>query len=172
VAEQLRTARFTSSAVGQGRDASLSRCRSCSRSQARGGDYRRFKFEIAKIAANDAMLGYALTLEHAAGRKNQACGCGAVMATRGQRRALSPDPRGSPGVAAGYRGSARAKTAPPVDGPVNAKAAICFALAGLTQKAVAGYITDATFETLRAKCPGWDYQTLHAEFKNWIGGDP
>jgi hypothetical protein len=56
--------------------------------------------------------------------------------------------------------------------PVSAKAAIRSVLAGFTQKAVAGHISDTTLDTLRRERPSWDYQTLHAEFKSWIGSDP
>lgn len=35
-----------------------------------------------------------------------------------------------------------------------------------------GDVTEAKFATLGADCPGWDYQTLHADFRAWIGTDP
>ena len=45
-------------------------------------------------------------------------------------------------------------------------------LAGMSAKATAGEITDATMATLRAEYPGWDYQTLHREFRDWLEADP
>jgi len=41
----------------------------------------------------------------------------------------------------------------------------------LATRATAGEITDATMATLRAECPGWDYQTLHDEFRTWVEAD-
>jgi hypothetical protein len=45
-------------------------------------------------------------------------------------------------------------------------------LTGLSTKASAGELTDATLATLRAECPGWDYQSLHQDFRNWLDADP
>jgi hypothetical protein len=42
----------------------------------------------------------------------------------------------------------------------------------LSSKATEGFITDATLQTLRGECPGWDYQNLHLLFREWIDGDP
>jgi hypothetical protein len=33
-------------------------------------------------------------------------------------------------------------------------------------------ITQATLAQLRAECPGWDYDVLHAEFRAWVEDDP
>ncbi len=43
---------------------------------------------------------------------------------------------------------------------------------GLATRATDGEITPQTLALLRAECPGWDYQTLHAEFRAWIDADP
>jgi hypothetical protein len=43
---------------------------------------------------------------------------------------------------------------------------------GLATRVSAGDLTDATLATLRAEYPGWDYQTLHAEFRQWVDADP
>ena len=45
-------------------------------------------------------------------------------------------------------------------------------VSGLATRATFGEITEATLATLRAQCPGWDYQTLHQEFRTWIEADP
>ena len=45
------------------------------------------------------------------------------------------------------------------------------ATTALSGRATFGEITDATLATLRAECPGWDYQTLHADFRTWIEAD-
>ena len=51
-------------------------------------------------------------------------------------------------------------------------AVITLTLQNLGQaRSALGEITDATLATLRAECPGWDYQTLHADFRTWIEAD-
>ena len=55
---------------------------------------------------------------------------------------------------------------------VDAAAMILASIRGLAGKAQLGEITSQTLETLRSECPGWDYHTLHAEFRAWIDGDP
>jgi plasmid replication initiation protein len=135
------------------------------------GDYRRFKFEIAKIVAKNALPGYALALEHPEGKKEpslrmrrrsdaERAGQGAPPPSSPVRRPVALDDN-----------SPSAAPLEPLMNPVEAKAALRSAIAGLTQKAVAGYITDATLDRLRSECPGWDYQALHAEYKAWIGAD-
>jgi hypothetical protein len=62
--------------------------------------------------------------------------------------------------------------APAEEPAVNAAQLIRRTLAGLSNKATAGILTDETLETLRAECPGWDYQTLHQQFRDWIDGSP
>jgi plasmid replication initiation protein len=134
------------------------------------GDYRRFKFEIAKIAAKNALPGYALELEQPAGKKEPSL----RMRRRDGAEPAEPvkaAPRGQEASPLHTVETATPAPGPLIEGAVNAKAAIRQAIAGLTQKAVAGYITDTTLEQLREQCPGWDYQTLHAEFKSWINGD-
>ncbi|WP_375195990.1 replication initiator protein A [Sphingobium sp.] len=128
------------------------------------GAYRRFKFEIAKIAERDPLPGYTLELEQADGKREPSLR---------MRRRISADPR--PGNAQ--------KTAPAVAKPVSvspsagekgmfdASAIIRRTVVGLSAKANAGEITDATMATLRAECPGWDYQSLHQEFRDWLNGD-
>jgi hypothetical protein len=134
------------------------------------GDYRRFKFEIAKIAAKNALPGYALTLEQAEGKKEPSL--------RMRRRAADEkveSAKPAPDLIRGQGVPSLPAALPQerlIEGVIDAKAAIRSALAGLTQKAVAGYLTDTTLDTLRRECPGWDYQTLHAEYKAWISSDP
>ena len=54
---------------------------------------------------------------------------------------------------------------------VDAAALIRRSVKSLSGRATFGEITDATLATLRAECPGWDYQTLHADFRTWIEAD-
>jgi hypothetical protein len=55
---------------------------------------------------------------------------------------------------------------------MDAAALIRRSVTSLATRGTAGEITDATLATLRAECPGWDYQALHAEFRTWIEADP
>lgn len=138
------------------------------------GQYRRFKFEIAKIAERNELPGYALTLEQAEGKREPSL--------RMRRRAEGEG--GTPAVPAPPK-KPRAKAAPPpqpptpVDTPLppadrdlDASALIRRSVKSLSTRSTFGEITDATLALLRSECPGWDYQTLHAEFKAWVESDP
>lgn len=120
------------------------------------GQYRRFKFEIAKIAERDELPGYALTIEQPADKREPLL--------RMRKRA---------------GGVARTSVvSPPAPSPerteqlVDAAAMIRASIKGLATRATDGEITSQTLTLLRAECPGWDYQTLHAEFRAWIDADP
>lgn len=45
-------------------------------------------------------------------------------------------------------------------------------IAGLSDKATRGFMTEDTAEHLRTTCPGWDLHALHAEFERWVDADP
>ena len=60
---------------------------------------------------------------------------------------------------------------PTAEPGVDAAALIRRSVKSLSGRATFGEITDATLATLRAECPGWDYQTLHADFRTWIEAD-
>jgi len=135
------------------------------------GQYRRFKFEIAKIAERNELPGYALTLEQAEGKREPSL--------RMRRRAEGEG--AGPAVPAPPK-KTRAKAAPPpkaptpedtpVDHDMDASGLIRRSVKSLSTRSTFGEITDATLALLRSECPGWDYQTLHAEFKAWVEGDP
>jgi hypothetical protein len=129
------------------------------------GDYRCFKFEIGKIAAKDALPGYALMLEQAEGKKEPSLRMIRRDEEKGQPRAKHRP------AAEGQGACPPSAPLDPVD-PLMMHATLKSALAGLTQKAVAGYVTDETLALLRGAYPGWDYQVLHADFKSWIGVSP
>lgn len=133
------------------------------------GQYRRFKFEIAKIAEKDGLPGYMLRIEQGGdGREPM------LRMIRRKGDAPLPSPPAVPAAAP----VAKAPPSPsPVEAPaeepaVNAAQLIRRTLAGLSNKATAGILTDETLDTLRAECPGWDYQTLHQQFRDWIDGSP
>ena len=140
------------------------------------GAYRRFKFEIAKIAERDPLPGYTLQLEQLDGKREPS--------VRMRRRPAEPQP-GAP------RSTAPARNTPvhptksdgaatlTLDAPTgeaeplfDARDVIRRTLTGLSTKASAGELTDQTLATLRADCPGWDYQSLHQDFRNWLDADP
>jgi len=154
------------------------------------GEYRRFKFEIVKLAEKNALPGYTLTIEP--GKNGEPL----LRATRtdgkdGGSRApshpatatvspgkhpspapLSPPP--SPTVRAAPAPIDPAPTAPTVDidMTVDAGALVRTALAGLTSASTRGFVTGETAEYLRETCPGWDLYALHAEFERWVDADP
>ena len=134
------------------------------------GPYRRFKFEIAKIAERDPLPGYAVELEQPDGKREPS------LRMRRRRsndlpRSVAPTP-----TVAGAHHSGRITSPTPAsadeDMLIDAGSMIRKTLAGMSAKATAGEITDATMATLRADYPGWDYQTLHREFRDWLEADP
>lgn len=137
------------------------------------GQYSRFKFEIAKIAERDELPGYALSIETPAGKREPN--------RRMRRRADSERPlRSVTDTAAAAKAppapaptpTARPKArAPEADDTVDVGALIRRTVTTAATRATAGEITDATLATLRAECPGWDHQTLHADFRAWIEAD-
>ena len=143
------------------------------------GAYRRFKFEIAKIAERDPLPGYTLVLEQPQGKREPSLRMRRRSAeqqrpaTPAVARAPSSAPRetlaGSPSPAPVHQ--ARSIDAE-ADALVDVSAVIRRTVTGLSTRASAGEITDATMATLRAECPGWDYQSLHQDFRTWLDGDP
>ena len=148
------------------------------------GPYRRFKFEIIKIAAKNALPGYQLTIEDNGGRKEPMLrmrrddgpaeprdpeGKGAQDRSGSATRA-SP-PKVSSRKPFSQDTSAKVKTASPPAGNYDASSLIRGAVAGLSDKATRGYMTDETLTLLRSECPGWDLYNLHAEFESWVNAD-
>ncbi|MCP1471677.1 plasmid replication initiation protein [Sphingobium sp. OAS761] len=131
------------------------------------GAYRRFKFELAKIAERDPLPGYSLELEQPDGKREPS-----LRMRRRKEMPATPSPRRSMGKK--VEGAPRPLHVGPEAQPddVDASALIRRSVASLSARATAGGITDATMAVLRAECPGWDYQTLHQEFRDWIGADP
>lgn len=141
------------------------------------GQYRRFKFEIAKIAERNELPGYALTLEQAEGKREpslrmrrRAEGEGAAPAAPAPRK--KPKTATAPPPKAPTPEDIPPPPAAPTDRDLDASALIRRSVKSLSTRSTFGEITDATLALLRSECPGWDYQTLHAEFKAWVEGDP
>lgn len=149
------------------------------------GQYRRFKFELLKLAERNGLPGYSLSVEQ--GRDGEPM----IRMTRadskdGAEKALpetaaaerAPD-NVSPGkhpakTSARAEAGRNPESLPDAATPdmIDASALIRSAIAGLSQAGTRGYMTDATIQHLRQTCPGWDLQTLHAEFENWVNADP
>lgn len=134
------------------------------------GQYRRFKFEIAKIAERDELPGYTLALEQGEGKREPSLRMRRRSdAVRTARVVASPAPAPVP---------APVPVAKPALSPerteelVDAAAMIRASIRGLAARADDGEISTQTLELLRGECPGWDYHQLHAEFRAWIDGDP
>ncbi len=138
------------------------------------GAYRRFKFEIAKIAERDPLPGYSLSLEQPQGKREPSLRMSRQVSEPTTVKAKAPGKAtAAKAAAADATGSAsltspRAQTEPVFD----ASDVIRRTVAGLSSRATSGELTDATLATLRADCPGWDYQSLHQDFRNWLDADP
>ncbi|MBB3358134.1 MULTISPECIES: replication initiator protein A [unclassified Novosphingobium] len=147
------------------------------------GEYRRFKFEILKLAEKDALPGYALSVEPGKTgepllRMRRVDGKdGAEVVSPGKRPAplpaatAAPSPAPAPAKPASRNAGHVAASAPaPVI--VDARSLIRSTIAGLSHAATRGFMTDETLAHLRETCPGWDFQALHAEFERWVSADP
>lgn len=138
------------------------------------GEYRRFKFEILKLADKNALPGYALSIE---------AGKGAEPLLRMRR--VDHMPREAQDVPAQQtsqdlfqRDVPQAKPVAEKVSPgkhltetVDASALIRKSIAGMSDAATRGFLTDETIAHLRETCPGWDLHALHAEFETWVNAD-
>ncbi|MBB5716807.1 replication initiator protein A [Sphingomonas aerophila] len=148
------------------------------------GQYRRFKFEIARIVEKDPLPGYTLELEHPAGKREPAVRmrrrAEGKATVKGAAKAIGPKSNGRKQPDPNQAEPACFPAEIPIASPSperaeelsSAAALIRRSIKGLATRATAGEITDGTLATLRAECPGWDYQTLHAEFRRWLDADP
>ncbi|MCK0530606.1 replication initiator protein A [Sphingobium agri] len=139
------------------------------------GAYRRFKFEIAKIAERDPLPGYTLLLEQPQGKREPSLRMSrriveAAKATSKYPAAKPTATKTTPvnGTPSAARSSANSGAEPLFD----ASDVIRRTVTGLSSRVTAGELTDATLATLRTDCPGWDYQSLHQDFRNWLDADP
>jgi len=144
------------------------------------GEYRRFKFELLKLAEKNDLPGYELLVEAARGNELN-LRMRRVDGKNGANRDLAlPSPAYpftepvSPGKQIDQMATtakAAPATTPQPTEFVNASRLIKSTLAGLSNSATRGYITDETIAHLRQICPGWDLYTLHAEFEGWVNTD-
>lgn len=154
------------------------------------GQYRRFKFEMIKLAEKNELPGYDLAIEAGKGAE-PLLRMRRVDGKNGADKALPPGPDAaspadvSPGkpqaikpasagvVGAGTVGAGAASAAQPPAEPdrIDARALIRASIAGLSDAATRGFMTDQTIDHLRETCPGWDLYALHAEFERWVNAD-
>ncbi len=163
------------------------------------GQYRRFKFEMLKLAEKNDLPGYALSVETAKGgepmiRMTRVDGKGGAEASLPVLKSVQepsgqgaspqapdgaeaqPAPPAAPrATSAAHVSPGKQTTAKPgeVSKPdlVDASKLIRSAVAGLSDAATRGFMTDETIDVLRRECPGWDLYTLHAEFERWVQAD-
>lgn len=146
------------------------------------GQYRRFKFEILKLAEKNALPGYDLIIEESERgepklrMRRQDGHLAERLPKTGQGRApaqkLSSKKVSSPSSSLAPKAQAEriaeAHTPEPV---VDARNLINKTLTGLSTAATCGFMTDKTMELLRNECGGWDLYTLHADFERWVSAD-
>ena len=145
------------------------------------GEYRRFKFELLKLAEKNALPGYDLTIEPAGEgepmvrmRRNDAKGESLTVSATD----LAADATKAADGARGEKVSSRKHSEPKRAGgglrqgtlteTIDARALIRGAVTGLSDTATRGFMTEETVAHLRNECPGWDLYALHAEFETWV----
>ena len=140
------------------------------------GAYRRFKFEIAKIAERDPLPGYTLLLEQPQGKREPSLRMSRRSAEAPRASNDAPTAKvGIPPKVAALNGAKPSTRQSPATDPqplLDAGDVIRRTVTSLSSRATAGELTDATLATLRTECPGWDYQSLHQDFRNWLDADP
>ncbi|SFK55408.1 Plasmid replication initiator protein [Sphingomonas sp. NFR04] len=130
------------------------------------GQYRRFKFEIAKIVERDELPGYTLSLETPAGKREPSL----RMRRRGEGE-VRPAPSVAP-VEPATRPANQSDEVEPQPLGAEARALLRRTVTSLATRGTSGMLTDATLEQARRECPGWDYQDLHRQFRDWVEADP
>jgi plasmid replication initiation protein len=153
------------------------------------GEYRRFKFEIAKLADKNALPGYSLSIEPSKQsgepllrmvRLNSAPTLPEELVdlssipTAPALPACANEPvLAAPDRSRHTKGSKSAKL---VDADivgnnselVDVAKLVRSTVAGLSDAATRGFFTEQTADLLREQCPGWDLYALHAEFETWV----
>ena len=159
------------------------------------GQYRRFKFEMLKLAEKDDLPGYSLSVETAKDgepmlRMRRVDGKGGAD-TRLSTQVSVPGASVPTVLESGLKADGGpsdtqegralgevslrkpAREAKPASLSqtqlVDARKLIRSSIAGLSDAATRGFMTDETINYLRRECPGWDLYALHAEFERWVG---
>lgn len=148
------------------------------------GEYRRFKFEILKLIEKNALPGFTLSAEDSKGgeilvrmRRSPSDSRTAVKPAGSEVAGVSPrkhrkadaEAAGTNKALAAARLQAGELAEEQPQAPLfDARGLIRSAVAGLSDAATRGFMTDATIDHLRETCPGWDLYALHAEFERWV----
>lgn len=148
------------------------------------GEYRRFKFEILKLAEKNVLPGYRLVVEEGKGAEPllRMIRLTEIVSSAQAETELESEAVSLPETVKVDTASPVALDDPgsEVTAPPNEEAPLFFdarhlvrsAVAGLSDRATRGVMTDETIGYLREKCPGWDLYALHAEFEAWVNADP
>ncbi len=144
------------------------------------GEYRRFKFEMLRLADKNDLPGYGLTIDTGRGGE-PSLRMRRIDGKDGAERRLAdavPGQKVSPGKP--QTTTATTDAIEPGDEPraserpgslVNAQSLIRSTVAGLSTAGTRGFMTDDTIDHLREACPGWDLYALHADFERWVNAD-
>jgi plasmid replication initiation protein len=144
------------------------------------GEYRRFKFEILKLADKNSLPGYDLEIER--GREGAEplirmrrisidqektseiarSSSDKSMTVKSKAPQSAPTPRRANGKAKSVASEEDSATM------VDASTLLRRAIAGLSDAATRGFMSDETIDLLRAECPGWDLYALHNDFEKWV----
>ncbi|MDT0576032.1 replication initiator protein A [Croceicoccus sp. F390] len=144
------------------------------------GQYRRFKFEILKLADKNGLPGYHLAVEQGRGGEPLLRMCrlkgngGADAASLSRECSTAPvtaamDQEQEPKATPRSREEHLQDEAAPL---LDAKVLIRSAVSSLSDAATRGFIAEETSDHLRSTCPGWDLHALHADFERWVAADP
>lgn len=148
------------------------------------GEYRRFKFEILKLAEKNVLPGYRLVVEEGKGAEPllRMIRLTEITSSAQDETELESEAVSLPETvevdtasAVALDGQGSEANAPPYEeAPLffDARHLVRSAVAGLSDRATRGVMTDETIGYLREKCPGWDLYALHAEFEAWVNADP
>lgn len=152
------------------------------------GEYRRFKFEIVKLAEKNALPGYSLYIEPS---KSGGEPLLRMVRQRGDDGAdneeltppLPPASLAAPATTDDMakpvcrKPTRKAVAAPPSSTQqvepsemVDISSLVRSTIVGLSDAATRGYFTEETATLLREQCPGWDLYALHADFEKWVAG--
>lgn len=147
------------------------------------GQYRRFKFEILKLAEKNNIPGYAMTVEprgdgepHIRMRRTEQSmtvagkGKGSILETlppsNVSRRKHFDIPQKTANATTKTKRDDQQETV-----VFDSNALLRKAGTALRHDETRGMITEATRDLLRGECPGWDLYTLHAEFESWVNAN-
>ncbi len=152
------------------------------------GEYRRFKFELLKLAEKNALPGYDLIIEQTSensepllrmcrnDRKKEAVPSPEEPADRKVSSRKPRSPAAEQRATAPVSGTSPAAPSPSDErrenATIDAGSLIRSAIAGLSDAATRGFLTEETLALLRTECPGWDFYALHSDFERWVASSP